>query len=82
MENRLLKIKNPEKFRNNVMIKINKLLNDEKKSLNVEKSIFNFDFFLPLFRALFSILPSKGAANVLRFFLPASVFNKFILIFS
>jgi DNA-directed RNA polymerase subunit M/transcription elongation factor TFIIS len=42
MENRLLKIKNPEKFRNNVMIKINKLLNDEKKSLNVEKSIFNF----------------------------------------
>ena len=42
MENTLLKIKNPEKFRNNVIIQINYLLNDEKKSLNVEKSIFNF----------------------------------------
>jgi DNA-directed RNA polymerase subunit M/transcription elongation factor TFIIS len=42
MENTLLKIKNPEKFRNNVIIQINHLLNDEKKSLNVEKSIFNF----------------------------------------
>lgn len=35
-------VKTPETFRKNVVKKINELINDEKKSINIEKSIYNF----------------------------------------
>lgn len=35
-------IKNPELFRKNIITKINSLVKNEKKSINIEKSIFNF----------------------------------------
>jgi len=35
-------VKNPETFRKNVISKINKLIKDETKSINIEKSIYNF----------------------------------------
>jgi transcription elongation factor S-II len=38
----LLKVENPELFRNNIRNKINNILENEKKSINLEKGIFNF----------------------------------------
>jgi len=35
-------VKNPEKFRNNIVNKINEIVNDEKKSMNIEKSVYNY----------------------------------------
>jgi DNA-directed RNA polymerase subunit M/transcription elongation factor TFIIS len=35
-------VNNPDKFRNNVVLKINEIICDEKKSNNIEKSIYNF----------------------------------------
>ena len=35
-------ITNPEKFRNNIIQKINNIIENEKKSKNIEKSIYNF----------------------------------------
>ena len=35
-------VKNPEKFRNNIVNKINEIVNDEKKSINIEKSVYNY----------------------------------------
>jgi len=36
------KIANPESFRNNIRNKFIELLNDEKKSINLEKGVFNY----------------------------------------
>ena len=36
------KIENPEVFRNNIKNKLNEILKNEKKSLNLEKGIFNY----------------------------------------
>jgi transcription elongation factor S-II len=35
-------INNPDKFRSNIINKINTIINDEKKSINIEKSIYNY----------------------------------------
>jgi transcription elongation factor S-II len=42
MSSSLHKIANPEKFRSNITLKINEILNNEKNSINLEKGIFNF----------------------------------------
>ena len=36
------KIENPEKFRCNIRLKLNEILENEKNSLNLEKGIFNY----------------------------------------
>jgi transcription elongation factor S-II len=36
------KITNPEEFRENIRLKLNEVLNNEKHSLNLEKGIYNF----------------------------------------
>lgn len=36
------KITNPTKFRNNIIQKLNKYIENEKKCVNIEKSIFNY----------------------------------------
>jgi transcription elongation factor S-II len=38
----LRKIENPEKFRSNIKLKLNEILDNEKNSSNLEKGIFNF----------------------------------------
>lgn len=35
-------ITNPETFRKNVVLKLNEIINDESKSVNIEKTIYNF----------------------------------------
>jgi transcription elongation factor S-II len=37
-----LKIKEPVNFRKNIVAKLNVILNDDKKSINMEKAIYNF----------------------------------------
>ena len=39
-----LKIKEPVNFRKNIVAKLNVILNDDKKSINMEKAIYNFTF--------------------------------------
>ena len=36
------KISNPESFRKNIVDKIGEILEDEKKSINLEKGVFNY----------------------------------------
>ena len=36
------KISNPETFRKNIVVKIGEVLGDEKKSINLEKGVFNY----------------------------------------
>lgn len=36
------KIENPDIFRNNIVLKIDKIINNKKHSLNLEKGIFNY----------------------------------------
>ena len=38
----MLKISNPEEFRKNIVVKIQEILIDEKKSINLEKGVFNY----------------------------------------
>ncbi len=42
MSSSIKKIENPEKFRSNIVKEINKLLNNEINSINLEKGIFNY----------------------------------------
>ena len=37
-----LKINEPVNFRKNIVAKLNVILNDDKKSINMEKAIYNF----------------------------------------
>ena len=36
------KIENPQEFRNNIVVKLNELLNDEESCKNLEKGIYNY----------------------------------------
>jgi len=36
------KLENPEKFRQNICSKLNELVQDEKKSRNMEKGVYNY----------------------------------------
>jgi len=36
------KIENPEAFRNNIRIKLQEMLDSEKKAINLEKGIYNY----------------------------------------
>ena len=38
----IVKVENPESFRNNIRKKLNDILENEKNSINLEKGIFNF----------------------------------------
>jgi len=42
MSSSLRKIENPDKFRSNIRLKLDKIIHNEKNSINLEKGIFNF----------------------------------------
>jgi len=42
MSSSLRKIENPEKFRSNIRMKLNEILQNDKNSINLEKGIFNY----------------------------------------
>jgi len=42
MSSSLRKIENPEKFRSNIRIKLNEILQNDKNCINLEKGIFNY----------------------------------------